>query len=45
MLLTGTRERLRVESRSLAHNALGDPALGELLVYVPPGSARDGGRG
>jgi enterochelin esterase-like enzyme len=41
MLLTGTLERLRFEGRSLAHNALGDPALRELLVYLPPSYARE----
>ena len=41
MLLTGTLERLRFEGTSLADNALGDPVLRELLVYLPPSYARE----
>jgi enterochelin esterase family protein len=41
MLLTGTLERLRFEGRSLLGNTLGDPALRELLVYLPPSYARE----
>jgi enterochelin esterase family protein len=44
MLLTGTLERLRFEGSSLAHNALGDPVLRELLVYLPPSYRSDGPR-
>lgn len=40
MLLTGTLQRLRFEGRSLLDNALGDPVVRELLVYLPPSYAQ-----